>query len=109
MGCNDQEYDISIKRGDTFTRRYHVSKNGVDVDLTGYSLSSDIRKPNGDLVAALSIVAIDLAHGRFDIAPIATDNWPLGVLLWDVKMVNALDEITHSITRKVLIEASITE
>lgn len=71
--------NIQFKRGDTFTLgcQFTTSK-GVPVDLTGYTIRSQIRKSSGDLLAELTSEITDYIQGKYVLTNNTTTSWDIG-------------------------------
>jgi hypothetical protein len=76
---------IDWKRGDFFSVACQYKDDaGVNTDFTllGISVRSQVRRPDGKLVAELTVVLG--ATGSY-LLEHATTDWPLGDLLWDIQ------------------------
>jgi len=79
---------ITYKRGDTFAPALAVTENNVAVDITGWTISSQIRTPDDVLVADLAVSNRDNAAGTYTLSPTVDypeTGWPVGILHWDIQ------------------------
>jgi hypothetical protein len=62
-----------------------VAKDGLQVDLTGWSISSQVWTPDGIIAAAVTATIPDQAvnKGKYTFQA-ATAQWPDGSSLWDM-------------------------
>ena len=75
--------DICIKRGASLNLLLQFTSNGAAVDVTNMVLSSDVRDPQGDLVATLSLVKLPTL-GFVTVTVLDTSLWPTGRLRCDL-------------------------
>jgi hypothetical protein len=96
------------KRGDTFGRRVTITASGAPVDLTGATITCEVRTLSLTLVDTLIVDPVDLAGGVVDIASLDTSSWPLAdltnPLLCDLKRVDADTLRTQTFTIQVVQE-----
>ncbi|MFN4328289.1 MAG: hypothetical protein ACK4FF_05380 [Limnobacter sp.] len=89
LDCSSQV--IAHKRGDTFEVQatYSDSSDGSPINLTGYTIASQIRHPGGALVATLAVTIPDQSVpanlGKFTMRVNNTASWPVTDLLWDIQ------------------------
>lgn len=79
-----------IKRGATFEAACtHRDAAGAAVNLTGWTLTSQVRTQGGRLVGDLTVTLADQVAdpGSFTVRAeaAATAAWPLDVLIWDIR------------------------
>lgn len=96
---------MCFKRGDTFNADGILqSKTGTPIDLTGYSISSQVRD-GGWLVSTLDCSITDAALGKYNITKSYTDtqNWPDKDLKMDIQFTTASNKkiSTETILLKV--------
>ena len=76
----------SIKRGATLQYSAVVTNQGVPVNLTGWTITSQVRTAKGVLIATIAIAIpsqVGQNIGAFSLrTPTAT--WPLGTHAWDI-------------------------
>lgn len=95
-----------LKAGDHFVARVTVKRQGVAVDLTSVTITSQVRRRDKTLVSGLTITPTNLAAGQFTVSG-ATGAWPLGQLLWDIQFIE--NSIQWSMpTRGILVEDDVT-
>lgn len=103
---------LDAKVGDTFSYEgVHVDRFGEPVDLTGFSIASQIRKRSGELMASLSAKTLQAVEGKFHIgaAPQVTTFWEAGVHAIDVQFTDAEGDV-HSTKRfSVFVEGDVTQ
>ena len=90
MGCN-KKVVLCFKRGDTFNLNGILQdKIGTPIDLTGYSISSQVRD-GGWLVSTLDCSITGAASGKYNITKSHTDtqNWPDKDLKMDIQFTTA--------------------
>jgi hypothetical protein len=99
------------KRGDTFGRLATVLFDGTAVDLTGATITSQVRTPAGALIASLTIEVISAAAGQVEISSTSTSAWPLSnatsPLLCDIKIVDG--DTNRTTTFEIHVVAQVTE
>lgn len=82
---------VTHKRGNTFEVQatYADDATGESIDLTGYTIASQVRSPGGDLVSTMAVTIPDQTipanRGKFSMRVSDTTAWPIGELLWDVQ------------------------
>lgn len=76
---------IQHKRGDTLSLDLEVTQDNAALDLTGYTITSQVRAKNGTLVADLTVAVTDAVQGELTVSSEETQEWPLGPLPWDVE------------------------
>lgn len=79
------------KRGDTFIPNCtYLDSTGMPAAYAGLGISikSQVRAPNGALVANLTVTA-GVGVGEFVLESPSTQNWPVGDLRWDIQFTQA--------------------
>lgn len=82
-----------FKRGATFALACTWKENGTPAPITGLTITSQLRKQNGDLVDDLRVVADTNDNTKFSLVPTNADTsaWPIGLLFCDIKtLVNGI-------------------
>lgn len=98
---------INIKQGDTFSvTGTYTDGNGLPIDLTNITISSQVRSTTLALIDTLVCVKSGTTGVYTLSAPIGTDAWPIGEAVWDIKyssgsMVTHTDNINLFINKKV--------
>lgn len=101
---------LRIKRGDTLLQDGVAQQDDGSVfDLTGSTVTSQVRTVQDTLVADLDVVITDAAQGEFTLGATAaaTATWPVGKLLCDVKWSDGSDAI-HTETFDLFVLAAVT-
>lgn len=100
---------LSFKRGSSFSAHAAYSPvAGQPANLAGLTFKSQVRTAAGVLVDTL-LVAPDADGLGFTMsAPHGTAGWPVGQLLWDVKVTDG-DIVTYTETVEIAVEARVTE
>lgn len=85
---------LTLKRGDTLVRRcLHRDAEQEPINLTNYTIRSQIRTVDGALIGELGITKLDQSThtGQFDLTAnaTATKNWPVGLHQCDIQYTNA--------------------
>lgn len=94
---------IEHKVGATLVFGGLVASSGTPVDLTGYTLTSQFRTPNGTLegTASLSLADQGTSPGVFTatVATTTTEEWVVGTtVLFDVRLESSTGVVTHTTT-----------
>ena len=104
----------TIKRGASFSvpmRLHPVHLGQPQLDLSDWTIESQIRRDNGTLIDDLAIDWIDVEERTISIqaTPEQTAEWPISRLLIDVKITSPDQEISlSSRTMEVKVEQAIT-
>lgn len=102
---------IALKRGDTLSVAAALAQDsGAPVDLTGYVVRSQVRTPQGALVAELSVVVTDAPLGAYTLAATApeTQLWPVGRHACDVQYTSAGGVVSSTATFPVVVSEDVT-
>lgn len=106
---------ISIKRGDTFAIETQWLTDSVGVDLTGYTVRSQVRKsdPSQTIVETMTCtIDPDQATnpGVVMIAASATQTalWPALTLAWDIEYTSAGGIVLSSETIEIVVVRDVT-
>lgn len=108
--------DVLIhKRGSTFSKhcRYEVKQaNGQyqPQDLTDVTIKSQIRSSDFRLITELTASKYDQSTntGEFVLSAGSTWLWPITQAIWDIMYIKN-DVVTHTETRTIKIERSVTQ
>lgn len=78
---------ITWKRGDTFEAECTYKNDvGGAVDLDGITITSQFRLPRGVLISDADVEIVSPASsGVFRVIVADTDDWPTGILEWDIQ------------------------
>ena len=76
-----------FKRGATFSLACTWKVGGVATPITGLTITSQLRKQNGDLVDDLRVIPNTADNTKFTLVPTNPDTsaWPVGLLDCDIK------------------------
>lgn len=101
---------LRLKRGDTVLLAFEAkADDGTPQNLTGYTVTSQVRSPQGTLIDALAVTLVDAVAGELTLGATAaaTAGWPVGKLLCDLRL--ALDDdVVHSETFEVSVVEAVT-
>lgn len=98
------------KRGDTFSLSSSVENEGVAVDITGWTIESQVRQSDDTLVQALTVTITDAVNGLFTISATAlqTESWPIASLLCDIEFTEPSGEVNSTETFTISVQKDIT-
>lgn len=103
-------YVLEMKRGATFSAGILYADSGVDVDLTGYTITSQVRQ-FGTLIQTMTVVISNQTTntGEFTVSATATQtaDWPVGTLAWDIRLADGAT-IVYSKTFQILVDERVT-
>lgn len=102
---------ITIKRGDTLAAAASIAQDsGAAVDLTGYTLRSQVRSSSGELVQALVVVVTAPTLGTYTLSATATQTaaWPIGRHVCDVEYTSAGGVVSSTATFPVIVSEDVT-
>lgn len=97
-----------FKRGDTFQLELSVSNNGEAVNLTGWTIASQVRSKS-KLISTLAVEYTDRVLGIYRLRDNNTSDWPLGMLVCDIKYTTDDGQIVHSETFEIEVQRGITQ
>jgi hypothetical protein len=79
-----------FKRGDTFILECTYKVDGAPVSIAGKTITSQIRRVNGNLIADMVVTPDNSNPARFSLEPDTdTADWPIDVLLCDIEIVES--------------------
>ena len=100
------------KRGDTFdySDQFEMTELGLPVpDMTGMSGASQIRTPEGVLVAELTFTWLDASERLFRVRfEGSTAAWPLGTLLHDIQITTGAGDVISTPTETFRLVQDVT-
>jgi hypothetical protein len=101
---------ITHKRGDTFEVLVEVALNGQIVDLTGWTIRSQIRDGAKNLLKELDIDPVDLAQGQFLMTATDTETrqWPPASYSCDIEFIDPAGFVISSDTFPVTVLRDVT-
>jgi hypothetical protein len=102
--------NITHKRGDTLEWIVTLTQNNVAVDITNWTITSQIRKDSDTLVASLTVTKLVSASGQFSLTATAaqTKLWDLGAHLVDIEFIDDTGYVVSSQTFTVQLVKDIT-
>ena len=109
MSCDEK---LTWKRGDTFYVSALYKADDVNpTDLTSYTINSQIRDAQHNLISTLTITKADsqttTGKGMYTLK-CDTSDWPIATLYWDVEY--QIGEIVQSTeTKKIVVVIDITQ
>lgn len=100
---------LRVLRGATFRRDAIRKVDGVPTDLSGYSITSQVRDPR-DLSSIVDTATVTIANqvtdtGKFELDFGSTETWPIGSLWLDIRLDSGG---TVDYTERVTLEVSET-
>jgi len=101
--------NITHKRGDTLEWVVSLTQNGSVVDITGWTITSQIRQET-TLTDSLTVVIVSLENGQFNLSatPVQTASWSLGSHSVDVEFIDAGGFVVSSQTFTLQLVRDIT-
>lgn len=101
---------ITHKRGDTFELNMTLENQGIAIDLTGWTIASQVRAGDDSLVDDLTVTITDAAAGQVTVSATAaeTEQWPTGQLDWDIEFTDPSGAVSSSDTITVTVVKDIT-
>ena len=101
---------ITHKRGDTFELTLSLENQGNPVDITNFTIASQIRDQDDQLVQALTVTKTDASNGQFTLTATdtQTDDWPIAKLDVDVEFVEPDTTVSSSETFNIQVIKDIT-
>lgn len=102
--------EIKHKRGDSFRLSASVKTgaDGVAIDITGWTIRSQLRKPDATLIDTLSVSYIAPTGGSFEIYSDNSSIWPTGVAVMDIEYTDGAGKIFSTETIQVRIMGDVT-
>lgn len=108
----DCQSPFVFKAGSTFdvSGPIVLKDNGVQItDLTGFVVTSEIRRPDGSLVATLDASWLDATKCLVRLrATESTRNWPEGIVNIDIMLVSPTGESIATDTEQFKVERGVT-
>lgn len=100
---------ITHKHGSSFIAKITGSANGAALDLTPYTITSQIRARDSDrLMPGVTVTIVNAATGRFNVTALDTSGWNESDLLWDVVLTDAGGVIASSDTVPITVAKRVT-
>ncbi len=104
--------DIKFKRGDSMSLARTFRVDGVDYDLTGQTVTSQVRVEKdveSTLIADLTVSTPTSATVTLSLTSAQTDVLEPGVYYYDIKRDDGAGDVQHSEPYKFIIEKKVTE
>lgn len=100
---------IKIKRGDTFILALKVKVDGALQDLTNWKIKSSVGNVDGK-IADLKVNILPQTDGNLGqyVLHGATNMWPPGELMFDIRYTTDADQVVTTETGKILLSKSVT-
>ena len=101
---------ITHKRGDTFELSCTLENEGNAVDITNFTITSQVRGSDDALLQALTVTKTDAAAGGFTLSATAaqTETWGVQKYLSDIEFIEGGGEVNSSQTFTIDVLADIT-
>lgn len=101
---------ITHKRGDTFELTLTLENDGNAVDITNFTIASQIRQQDDVLVQALTVTKTDPTNGQFTLTSTdtETEGWPIANLEVDVEFIEDTGVVSSSETFNINVLKDIT-
>jgi hypothetical protein len=101
---------ITHKRGDTFELSCTLENEGSSVDITNFTITSQIRQSDDTLLQALTVAKTDAANGAFTLSATAaeTETWAAANYECDIEFVDGGGEVNSSQTFTISVLKDIT-
>lgn len=102
---------IEIKQGDTLELACRLQAGGEPVDITGWSIASQVRAPGGNLVHAFvaAITAPALGEYRLPASAEQTATWPAGGLSMDIRYTDPSGRVMSTQTVPLQVQPAVTQ
>ena len=101
---------ITHKRGDTFDLSCTLENDGVAVDITNFTITSQIRTADEALLQALTVTKTDAAAGAFALSATSaeTETWNPATYDADIEFIESSGEVNSSQTFTIAVIKDIT-
>ena len=107
---------ITHKKGDTLELTLQLKRDGTAVDITNYTITSQLRDSTDALLVtdnfdgSLSFTLIDAAAGQFSLgaSPTETSEWDTRTYDCDVQLIDGNSDTSSSETFKIKVTKDIT-
>ncbi|MBQ6343405.1 MAG: hypothetical protein IJI41_09800 [Anaerolineaceae bacterium] len=87
-----ERYDFEVMRGATFSRALCLKKNGVPLDLTGWTGKAQVRtEPESPTLTCEMTLEVEPVEGkvRMVIPAEVTGKIPMGFYAWDIRLTDS--------------------
>lgn len=101
---------IVHKRGDTFELSCTLENEGVAVDITNFTITSQVRGSDDVLLQALTVTKTSATDGEFTLTATSTqtESWGVQKYLADIEFIEANGEVNSSQTFTIDVLKDIT-
>ena len=101
--------NITHKRGDTLEWVVSLTQNNSPVDITNWTITSQIRQDT-TLIANLTVTVTDAVNGEFNLSAtsVQTAGWALGSHSVDIEFINVAGFVVSSQTFTLQLVRDIT-
>lgn len=101
---------ITHKRGDTFELSATLENEGTAVDITNFTITSQLRQLDDTLLQALTVTKTDAVNGAFTLSATATqtESWAVQNYDCDIEFVEGSGEVNSSETLTISVIKDIT-
>jgi|TARA_R110000787_G_scaffold267515_1_gene373880 hypothetical protein len=101
--------NITHKRGDTLEWVVALTQDGAVVDITGWTISSQIRQDT-TLIDNLTVIIVNAANGEFNLTATTTQtaSWTLGSHSIDIEFIDTSAFVVSSQTFTLQLVRDIT-
>ena len=101
---------ITHKRGDTFELSCTIENEGVAVDITNFTITSQVRGSDDVLLQALTVTKTDAGAGAFTLSATSTqtESWGIQTYLCDIEFIESGGEVNSSQTFEISVIKDIT-
>ena len=101
---------ITHKRGDTFELSCDLENEGAEVDITNFTITSQIRQADDTLLQALTVTKTDAAAGLFTLSATSTqtESWVPANYDCDIEFIDGGGEVYSSQTFTISVIKDIT-
>jgi hypothetical protein len=101
---------ITHKRGDTFVLSATLENSGNPVDITNFTITSQVRDVADELLQALTVTVTDANAGAFTVSatPAQTETWDVKTYVCDIEFVEVGGEVNSTETFEINVLKDIT-
>lgn len=101
---------VTHKRGDTFELSCTLENDGVAVDITNFTITSQVRTVDDALLQALTVTKTDAVAGAFALSAtsLQTETWVPATYEADIEFIEGGGEVNSSQTFTIAVIKDIT-
>lgn len=101
---------VTHKRGDTFELSCTLENDGVAVDITNFTITSQVRTVDDALLQALTVTKTDAVGGAFTLTATSaeTETWNPATYDADIEFIEFSGEVNSSQTFTIAVIKDIT-